>query len=118
MTETLPPCPPPNVLLEISPLWPIDKVFAVTTTGPASPVLPGLVCELIPVSRLGSPDAPSIDSWPATVTETFPPLPGPNVPLEISPLLTMDKLPALTRTVPAIPVLPGLACEAIPVGGG
>jgi hypothetical protein len=112
VTETLPAFPAPNVLLWIAPLSAIDKVSAVTVTVPAFP-LPW-DCAEIPDSWSRVPDFPSIESIPV-FTETLPPLPDPKVALEISPLLAMMTLPALTVTLPALPVLEGFACEVIPV---
>ncbi len=51
----------------------------------------------------------------ATVMLTSPPVPEPWVALEITPLLAIIKFPALTLTIPALPVLPALVCEKMPV---
>ena len=105
---TLPALPEANVLLAIDPLLTMDNVPALTATFPAVP-LPSSALAKIPVENRGSASVPSIETAPATVTETSPPFPGPNVLLAISPLLTMDNVLALTLTDPAAPLLPGLA---------
>jgi hypothetical protein len=111
----LPPLPAPNVAPEITPLLTIDKVSALAVTLPAFPVLPRLAWALIPVGKLGFANVPSIVSRPATPTETLPPFPDPKVLLAISPFLLMVKAPALTDTLPAAPVRPGSAFDAMPV---
>src|SRR5262249_42442560 len=100
--------PGPDVSLAIEPPLTIDKLPAVSVTLPALLVLPALAREKIPVTNLGSAPVPSMTRPPATRTATLPALPGPNVLLlEISPLLTMVKVPALTITSPAFPAFPG-----------
>ena len=76
----------------------------------ALPVPGGLDSEVIPVLP---GKVPSIESAPATVTETSPPLPGPEVVSEINSLTEMARLPALTVTLPASPLLPRSACDEI-----
>jgi hypothetical protein len=49
-----------------------------------------------PVGRLGFAPVPSIDSPPAATTVTLPPLPGPNVAPDITPLPETLKVPAAT----------------------
>src|SRR5216684_2566148 len=66
------------------------------------------------VPAAGSPPEPSIVSWPETVTATPPALPEANVLAAIAALLRMVKVPALTTTLPAEPLLPRTACEKIP----
>src|SRR5271170_4986201 len=51
----------------------------------------------------GSPNLPSIDRAPVTLTEMGPPLPAPKEPLAITPLLRIVALPASTVTAPASP---------------
>jgi len=96
-TLMLPAVPGPEVLVTITPPFEIDRVAAFTITVPALPVLPEFASENIPVGCVVFP-IPSIDSAPATVTETSPPFPAPNVVLEMAPLLRMDKVPARTLT--------------------
>ena len=66
----------------------ILKVPALTVTLPALPVLiERALLEAMPVNWVA--EVPSIDNVPATWTETFPESPEPNVPLAISPLVTI-----------------------------
>jgi hypothetical protein len=57
----------------------------------------------MPVSKFGFAEVASIVSWPATVTETLPLFPEPKVLLEISPLVLMRDVPALTVRLPPVP---------------
>src|SRR5262249_42969709 len=102
-TEMLPPLPNPDVPPDINPLLTIDNAPAMTATDPALPVLPGNACDVMPVTKTGFCDVPWMTSCPATLTETLPPRPDPDVLLEITPLFSINKLPALTMTVPAFP---------------
>jgi hypothetical protein len=73
----------------------IFKLPALTVTLPALPLLIELaLLEEMPVNWVA--EVPSIDNVPATPTETFLEFPDPNVPPEISPLVTIDKSPAVT----------------------
>src|SRR5215472_1640540 len=113
-TAMSPPLPGPEVTLDIVPP-PIDKLPALTLMFPAFPVLREFACDVIPVRLRGfSPLAP-IERAPATPIVMPPPLPGPNVVLEMAPLAAMDKLPAFTDMAPALPVLVRSACDAMPV---
>src|SRR3984893_5097547 len=107
----LPALPGPAVPAEILPSFRRAKLPALTAILPAFPVLPRLACEEIPVNMPGV-IAPSMVSPPVALTETSPPLPCPKVLLAISPLFIMERVLALTLTVPAFPVLPW---ETIPV---
>jgi hypothetical protein len=116
LTTTVPAFPDPDVSLVISPPLPvITKSPALTVTVPASPLFGPEELELAKMPVLDCPGVPVIDSRPSTITTTLPPDPVENVLLAISPLLTIDKVPALTLTFPAFPVLPRLACEKMPV---
>jgi hypothetical protein len=95
-------------------LFAIDTLPALTVTVPAFPVFPELAIEVMPVKEVGLAREPSIVSPPATLTETLPAAPGPEVLVEIAPLLTIETLGALTLMVPAFPVLPRLVIELIP----
>src|SRR6266581_2124002 len=57
-----------------------------------------------PAAGAGIPPEPSIVSLSGAATETAPALPEAKVALKISPLLTMDNVPAVTVTLPALPV--------------
>src|SRR5262249_20775275 len=105
----------PSALLEIAPPLTIERAPASTVTVLAAPLLPRLACDKMPVADWGFPFESSMVSGPETTTVTLPALPEPKVLLEISPLLRMVKVPALTATFPAFPVLPCSAFEAIPV---
>ena len=112
---TLPAFPDPDVVLEIAPPFPaITRSSAFTATDPAAPLfwLEELELAKIPVSNC--PDVPRIDSPPATLTKTLPPDPLALVLLEICPVFTIDKLPALTVTLPAFPLLTGSESDPIP----
>jgi hypothetical protein len=77
VTETLPALPEALASLETTPPSTIDKVLAVTATGPAFP-LP----EESPKMPAGYPGVPfelSIVSGPDTLTDTRPLFPGPSV---------------------------------------
>jgi hypothetical protein len=112
-TETFPALPDPDVKLATSPLVAIDKSPAVTVILPAL-FAPGRnVWARIPVVTDRDP-APFIESLPATWTLTSPSAPEPIVEAEIWPELTSDREPALTYTAPALPLLPGLACDRMP----
>src|SRR5262249_26847266 len=113
VTKTLPPDPVANVLLEICPVFTIDKFPALTVTLPAFPVLSFSESDPIPANAVD--EAPSIDSGPVTLTEIPPAFPVPNVPLKIAPIRRADKVPALTVIFPAAPLLPGFAVDEIPV---
>src|SRR5215470_20369662 len=63
----------PNAILEIAPVLRKDNVPALTATIPAFPLLPGSASDKTPVASAVDPPAPSIISWPSTVTETLPP---------------------------------------------
>src|SRR5262249_43071066 len=115
VTLTDPPAPNPLAFVEIEPPLPITKLPAVTDTRPAFPVLPSLAWELMPVGKFGSARVPPIDSPPAPPTVPLPPLPAPAARPEIWPLLTIDRLPALTVTLPALPALSGSAPDEMPV---
>ena len=85
---------------------------APTRTSPALPLL-NPDWEVMPVKRFCP--LPSITKAPATLTVTLPAAPvPPSVSTEITPLLTMLRLPALTATLPASPLLPISA--VMPVG--
>ena len=101
-TEILPPLEGTKVPVETVPLAMMERLPALMSMVPALPVLPLLACEKIPV-RPPSVVSPSIFRSPATVTETLPLLPGPKLPLEISPELTIVMLPAVTATAPPWP---------------
>jgi hypothetical protein len=73
----------PIAELDIAPPPTIDSAPASTTTPPALLVLPASAYELIPVRTFWLKPAPSIVSWPETVTEKSPPLPEPKVAVEI-----------------------------------
>src|SRR5262249_5332047 len=103
VTTTLPARPEPKALLEISPLLTIDNVPAVTLTFPAFPVLPITATAAIAVGGFGVLLLPTIARTPGALTETSPLLPIPPVLLAIAPLLTMDNVPALNVTLPALP---------------
>src|SRR5205807_7401662 len=112
-TETFPALPDPDVKLAISPLVTSDRSPAVTVMLPAF-LAPGRnVTPSIPVVTDKDP-LPFIESLPATWTLTSPPAPEPIVEAETWPELTSDREPALTCTAPALPLLPGLACDRIP----
>jgi hypothetical protein len=111
LTDTWPPIPLPNVPLAISPPLTNANSLAMTLMTPAFPLLVDSESVVIPVNR----PFPIIVSPSPTLTKTLPPFADPKVSLEISPLLMMEMLPALTLTVPAFPMLFGLVCEEIPV---
>src|SRR5262249_3197566 len=91
------------------------SVVAPMVTFPTLPVLCSASATM-PVTDCGSADFPSIESVPATVTEISPPLPGPNVLLEICALLpAIDNVPTLTATFPAFPLLFDWESAKIPV---
>jgi len=90
----------------------MDRLPAVTATVPAA-ALSGPASEVMPV-KAGA-FAPLIVSKPATVTDTLPPLPNPALSDEICPVLMIDRAPADTVTVPALPLLPRSAADAMPV---
>jgi hypothetical protein len=100
------------VSLEMLPPFAIDKLPAATATVPA-PALSAPACEVMPVKAEAF--APLIESNPATVTDTLPPLPRPELSDVIWPLLRIDRLPADTVTVPALPLVPRSAADAMPV---
>ena len=89
--------------------------FAWTRTLPPLPVLSLLVSAEMPVRKCGSAEVESIARVPATKTDTSPPLPVPNVLLEISPLPAIEISPAITVTEPALPVFPPSASAKMPV---
>ena len=79
-------------------------------TLPALPVLKELVLlEAMPVNFVA--DVPSINSIPATRTETFPALPDPDVKLATSPFVASDRSPAVTFMLPAF-LAPGRNVKA------
>jgi hypothetical protein len=87
----------------------METLPALTLMLPAFPVFPWLACEMIPVGEPGAVIVPSIVSSPATLTETPPPAPGPEVLLVILPERAIFRLPAATVTPPASPEEPGAA---------
>src|SRR5437016_4931334 len=82
----------------------MEMLPALTLTPPAFPVFPWLACEMIPVGERDI--APSIVSSPATLTETPPPAPRPEVLLVIAPERAIFRLPATTVTPPPSPEEP------------
>src|SRR5260221_10039500 len=83
---------------------------------PALPVLPVSASGLIPVRIFRLALVPSMVRAPATLTDRLPAFPEPNVLLDTWPLVTMFRLPAVTITLPALPVLAERALlEAMPV---
>src|SRR5438105_38751 len=85
---TDPPGPGPEWGVGIGPPLALDQLPAVTVSRSRFPR--ASVWAVIPLRKFVSADVPSIVKLPATVTETLPPDPVVNVPLEISPLLTID----------------------------
>src|SRR5207247_1394758 len=83
LTVRLPALPAPLVKADILPLLRRATLPALTIMFPAFPVLCEAACEAIPVKELGA-IAPSMVNAPATLTKTFPPLPRPEVWLEIA----------------------------------
>ncbi len=100
VTVTVPPFPVPLVA-ELT--WaPFDRDSAPPAdrvTLPAFPVLP--ICAAVPTT-----DGPSTVSSPATVAMTSPPLPDPEVPLNICPPVSIVSACDAIATFPAMPVLP------------
>src|SRR6266446_9922443 len=111
VTMTLPALPRALVKLEISPLFTMDNVPAVTVTFPALPV--PRVSETIPWSiEAAAPTDISIVTGPATVTETSPAFPSANaaVPRD-APESTVREPPTDTAIPPPGPA-PVVAGEA------
>jgi hypothetical protein len=115
LTIMLPALPDPDVLVEITPPFPTTtRSLALTVTDPASPLLGPVKFELAKIPVSNCPATPLIERRSATATVTLPPNPVANVLLEISPVLTIDRFPALTLTIPAFPVLSGSVSDPMP----
>src|SRR5271166_4250717 len=101
-----------STLLAIKPNSPIVMPSAITVTSPPRPL--EWVSPRIPVRVLGNPPEPSIDSMPETSTNTLPLFPAAPalVVLATTPSSVTARVPALTATLPALP-LPKVV-EAMP----
>jgi hypothetical protein len=114
VTAISPSLPRPAVVLAICAPPVTVRLPASSVTEPPDPDLGPVADAAIWV--LATP-RPSSKSAPGVVTLTDPPAPDPRVFVEIEPPLSISKVPAVTKTLPAFPVLPTSAWELIPLGG-
>ena len=100
------------MVLAIRPPFCTAAVPALTVTVPALPDCDPCADAAISVKP---PPPPSSASAPGVVTATEPPTPVPLVLLLMKASLSIDTLPAFTRTAPAKPELPGAASLLTPL---